>query len=60
MIGPPSETEPHSPGSFADNLPNGTSHFLSPVFASIAITVPHGGGVQGRCFGLNNIRRIMP
>src|SRR5437773_1181810 len=51
-IGPPSATEPHAGGAagatpIAGNWPSGTLHRNSAVSASIAFSVPNGGGVHG-------------
>src|SRR5437588_8273801 len=64
-IGPPKPTEPKLGGAAGDlpsagNCPRGTVHLISPVLASMALSVPHGGGLQGDPPGLRRNRRIMP
>ena len=52
-IGPPSAIDPDfcRSGIFSvpGNWPSGTCHAISPVAALTAVSVPHGGGVHGRC-----------
>src|SRR5207237_9559326 len=40
--------------------PSGTSYLSLPVAVSTAVSVPHGGGLQGSLFGENSNRRDMP
>src|SRR5262249_13025589 len=58
-MGPPSERDPR-PGAAHGIWPTGMLHFTAAVSASIALSVPQGGGLQGDPPGLRRKRRAIP
>src|ERR1017187_6022195 len=58
-MGPPREKDPR-PGGAPGIWPIGTVHFTSAISASIALSVPQEGGLQGEPPGLRRNRRAIP
>src|SRR5262249_46552935 len=62
-MGPPRLIDPAvfaKSGGRPLNSPSGTCHLNFPVAASIAASVPHGGGLHGRPLGDRRSNRDMP